>query len=388
MNYILFDGAERNNLLPFTYTRPVAEIRIGILTIREKWEITLSEKFSHLTQDYLSEKFPTHVEAENILINGSVLPNEFIIDVIINLKQDEKLVYDNTVIAIGASQSEIEDNTFLSTAKKNLNLQHPAFNIKNTWDIFHLNDYALRADFDLITAGRKSQHIYAPNQLIGFENIFIEEGAKVYASILNATAGPIYIGKNAEVMEGNLIRGPFSLGENSTLKMGSKIYGATTIGNDCKVGGELNNSVIFGFSNKAHEGYLGNSVIGEWCNLGADTNTSNLKNNYSNVKVWSFAEGKYIDTGLQFCGLAMGDHSKCSINTQFNTGTVAGVCANIFGEGFPPKNIANFSWGGAKGFEKFELDKAIEIAGRVYTRRNMTFDETEQRIFEYLYKHL
>lgn len=385
MNFILFDGAERNQLLPFTYTRTVAEIRIGILTIREKWEMMLSEKLSHLTQNYLSKKFQLHLETENILINGSVLPNDFLVDAIVNLKQNERLVYGDTIVAAGASQTEIEDNNFLTNVKRNLNLNLETLNLKHTWDIFKLNDVALRADFNLITAGRNSQHIYAPNQLMGFENIFIEEGAKVSVSILNATTGPIYIGKDAEVMEGCMIRGPFSLGEHSTLKMGAKIYGATTIGPHCKVGGEVSNSVLFGYSNKAHDGFIGNTVIGEWCNLGADTNTSNLKNNYSNVKVWSFADEKYIETGLTFCGLTMGDHSKSSINTQFNTGTVAGVCANIFGEGFPPKHIANFSWGGAKGFEKFELTKAIELAERVYARREMVFNEIEKKIFAHLF---
>lgn len=385
MNFILFDGAERPQLLPFTYTRPVAEIRIGILTIREKWEIMLSEKLSYLTQDYLSTRFPIHIESQNILINGSVLPNAFLVDAIINLKEHEKLVYENTLVAIAASKDEIENHTFLTNPKSTLNIQLETLNIKHTWDIFTLNDYALRADFELITRGRKSQSIYAPNQLSGFEQIFIEEGAKVSVSILNATNGPIYIGKNAEVMEGCMIRGPFSLGENSTLKMGSKIYGATTIGLECKMAGEITNSVVFGYSNKSHEGYLGNSVIGEWCNLGADTNISNLKNNYSKVKVWSFAEEQYINTGLQFCGLAMGDHSKCSINTQFNTGTVVGVSANIFGAGFPDKRIDSFSWGGAAGFEGFEIDKAIALAKRVYERRGRTFDNTDQEIFKHLH---
>ena len=385
MNFILFDGIERHNLLPLTYTRPVAEIRIGILTIREKWEIMLSEKLSYLTQDYLSKRFPVHLEKENILINGSVLPNGFLTDIIQNMRPNEKLMYENTLVALAATKEEIENGTYLSNAKSTVNIQLKILNLKQTWDIFTLNDVTLRADFELITKGRKSQSIYAPNQLSGFEQIFIEEGAKVSVSILNATTGPVYIGKNAEVMEGCMIRGPFSLGENSILKMGSKIYGATTIGPDCKMAGEINNSVVIGNSNKAHEGYLGNSVIGEWCNLGADTNVSNLKNNYSEVKVWSFDQCKYINTGLQFCGLAMGDHSKCSINTQFNTGTVVGVSANIFGAGFPDKKIDSFSWGGAAGFEGFEIDKAIDLAQKVYERRGRVFDETDKEIFKHLY---
>lgn len=384
MNFILFDGAERPQLLPFTYTRPVAEIRIGILTIREKWEIMLSEKLSYYTQDYLSKRFPIHLESQNILINGSVLPNSFLVDAIINLKENQKLVYQNTLVAVYASKSEIENNSFLYNEKATITIQLETINIKNTWNIFTLNDLVLRSDFELITAGRKSQSIYAPNQLSGLNQIFIEEGARVSVSTLNAATGPIYIGKNAEVMEGCLIRGPFSLGENSVLKMGSKIYGATTIGPECKVAGEINNSVIFGYSNKAHDGYLGNSVVGEWCNLGAGTNTSNLKNNYSKVKVWSFGQNNYIDTGLQFCGLTMGDHSKCGINTQFNTGTVVGVSANIFGSGFPSKKIDSFSWGGAAGFEGFDIEKAIELAQRVYERRGITFDNIDIEIFRHL----
>ncbi len=386
MNYILFDHSERISLLPLTYMRPVADIRIGILKIYEKWELLLSHKISYLTADYLAEKFPLHTEDENILINGAVLPDEFLIDAISSLKPNQALIAGNTIIAMSASKNEIENNEFLKTEKNEIRINEDSVGlIKYSWDVFRLNEREILADFNLLTRGRKSQHIYAPNQLMGIENIFIEEGASVSASVLNAKTGPIYIGKNAEVMEGCLIRGPFCLGDNSTLKMGAKIYGATTIGNDCKVGGEVTNSVMLGYSNKAHDGYIGNTVIGEWCNLGADTNTSNLKNNYGNVKVWSFGEGKYIDTGLVFCGLTMGDHSKCSINTQFNTGTVVGVSANIFGEGFPSKNIASFSWGGSKGFEKFELNKAIALAEKVYQRRNLVFSEADKAIFRYLY---
>ena len=387
MNYILFDDETRLALLPFTFTRPVAEIRIGILTIREKWEHYLSQHVSFFTEIFLSEKFALKVEHDNILINGSVLPDDSLLGEIKSLKQGEKISGDGFLIAWRVSGDELKEikslhNNDVSAAKKQL----PAFKISYGWDIFSMNEKAIQADYDLVTKGKKSKPISSTNQVIHSENIFIEEGGKVECSVLNATDGPIYIGKNAEVMEGSLIRGPFSLGECSWLRMGTKIYCATTIGPHCRVGGEVNNSVIFGCSNKAHDGFLGDSVIGEWCNLGADTNNSNLKNNYSQVRIWSFRDEAFINTGLQFCGLMMGDHSKCSINTMFNTGTVVGVSANIFGTGFPPKIIPSFSWGGSEGFKTYRLQESIEVAQRVYERRKMIFDETEQKIMRYLFE--
>jgi UDP-N-acetylglucosamine diphosphorylase/glucosamine-1-phosphate N-acetyltransferase len=387
MNYILFDDETRLALLPFTFTRPVAEIRIGILTIREKWEHYLSQPVSFFTENFLSEKFALKVEEDNILINGSVLPDDSLLHEIKSLKPGEKISGDGYLIAWRVSGDELKEikslhNSDLAAAKKQL----PAFKISYGWDIFSMNEKAIQADYDLVTKGKKSKPISSTNQVIHPENIFIEEGGKVECSVLNATHGPIYIGKNAEVMEGSLIRGPFSLGECSWLRLGTKIYGATTIGPHCRVGGEVNNSVIFGCSNKAHDGFLGDSVIGEWCNLGADTNNSNLKNNYSQVRIWSFRDDAFINTGLQFCGLMMGDHSKCSINTMFNTGTVVGVSANIFGTGFPPKIIPSFSWGGSEGFKTYRLQEAIEVAQRVYERRKMIFDETEQKIMRHLFE--
>jgi UDP-N-acetylglucosamine diphosphorylase/glucosamine-1-phosphate N-acetyltransferase len=252
--------------------------------------------------------------------------------------------------------------------------------IANSYDIFMQNDAAIRADFNILTRGRTSAAISSTNQLISPANIFAEEGAKIECSVLNASAGPIYIAKDAEVMEGCLVRGPFSLGEHSSLKMGAKIYSATTIGPHCKVGGEVNNSVIFGYSNKAHDGFLGNSVVGEWCNFGADSNNSNLKNNYAEVKLWNYASSRFENTGLQYCGLMMGDHSKCGINTMFNTGTVVGVGANIFGAGFPRNFIPSFAWGGAAGFETFQLKKFYELADTVMKRRNLTLQDADREI--------
>jgi UDP-N-acetylglucosamine diphosphorylase/glucosamine-1-phosphate N-acetyltransferase len=377
MNYILFDD-NWQNLLPLTFTRPVAEIRIGILTIREKWERHLGVNCTDFTQDYLSAKFPTEytIDQDNVWINGSVCPNIKLADEISKLKPGQELVAGDVLLARNSGDiKKLEAGNyekFESHAK--------AFRLCHPWEIFSKNGEQLKADFELITKGRTSHALSKTNQVMNLENIFVEEGAKVECAILNASAGPIYVGKDAEIMEGSIVRGPFSLGEHSTIKMGAKIYGDTCIGPHCKVGGEVNNSVIFGYSNKAHDGYLGNAVIGEWCNLGADSNNSNLKNNYAEVKLWNYEQQKFVSTGLTFCGLIMADHSKCGINTMFNTGTVVGVSANIFGAGFPRNFIADFSWGGAAGFTTYKLKEAFETAVRVYQRRGMAFDETEKAI--------
>jgi UDP-N-acetylglucosamine diphosphorylase/glucosamine-1-phosphate N-acetyltransferase len=388
MNFILFDDEARLSLLPFTFTRPVAEIRIGILTIREKWERYLSQPVSYFTEKYLQEKFPVKPGEENILISGSVLPDKKLAEEIKQLKIGEKLVSENGLIAMCISKNALSklNSVIKAEVSREKKYDHSFSRINFNWDIFSSNEQALKEDFLLITSGRKSQQVSSSNHVIAAEDIFIEEGAKVECAFLNAEKGPIYIGRNAEVMEGAMIRGPFSLGEYSSVKMGSKIYGATTIGPHCRVGGEITNSVIFGYSNKAHDGYLGNSVIGEWCNIGADSNNSNLKNNYSSIKVWNYKDETFINTGLQFCGLMMGDHSKCSINTMFNTGTVVGISANIFGTGFPPKFVPSFSWGGSDGFKTFRIEEAIEVAQRVYERRDIRFDENEQRIMKYLFE--
>lgn len=344
MNYILFDDNVRINLLPLTFTRPVADIRIGILTIREKWEKILKAKTSTKTETYLSKKFPLKIESDNIWINGSVCPNEALIEEIKKIKTNQALISSSIVIACKMSDNRVFDANQIDSFEK-VQSQSKYTSVENLWDIFSKNEEALISDFTLITKGRKSQLISKTNKVINRENIFLEEGAKVECTILNASTGPIYIGKDTEIMEGSIVRGPFSLGEHSTLKLGAKIYGATTIGPHSKVGGEVNNSVIFGFTNKAHDGFLGNSVLGEWCNIGADSNNSNLKNNYAPVKLWNYEKERFINTGLTFCGLIMGDHSKCAINSMFNTGTVVGVSANIFGAGFPRNFVPSFSWG-------------------------------------------
>lgn len=384
MHYVLFDDPTRLKLLPFTFTRPVADIRLGIFTIREKWEHVLGAKTSTLTEAYLSIKYPYLLSEDTLFINGSVCPNKDLVDSIKTLKPSQALVDKGCVLAVrvlGKVPLELPD-----AIKEHVATHVPYLKLNNLWDIFSKNDEALRADFQLITEGRKSQAISTSNKVMGEENIFIEPGAKVECAVLNASTGPIYIGKNAEVMEGSLVRGPFSLGEHSVLKLGAKIYGATTIGPHSKVGGEVSNSVIFGYSNKAHDGFLGNSVVGEWCNLGADTNTSNLKNNYSEVQLWDYTAKSYGNTGLTFCGLMMGDHSKCGINTMFNTGTVVGVNANIFGAGFPDKHIPSFAWGGADGFVTYKLEQAFYVAQNVFDRRHIEFSEEEQKMLSHVFE--
>ncbi len=385
MNYILFDDEIRLNLLPLTFTRPVADLRLGIITMKEKWQFLLKGNYSYYTVPYLREKFPLKSTNDNIFINASVLPTAELIDELKKLPMNTKMMKEERMIAMRTGPVGTAFTISNITAEP-IQTSTEIVGIKNCWDIFSTNDQAINFDFPLLTTGRKSAEISKTNTVIHPENIFIEEGAVVECAILNASAGPIYIGKNAEIMEGAMIRGPFSLGEGATVKMGAKIYGATSIGPFCKVGGEVSNSVLLGYSNKGHDGFLGNSVLGEWCNLGADTNNSNLKNNYSKVKLWSYAVEDYVNTGLQFCGLIMGDHSKCSINTMFNTGTVVGVSANIFGTGFPPKFIPSFSWGGCDGFTTYRLEEANEVATRVYERREMIFDEEEKKIMKHLFE--
>ena len=386
MEIILFDDESRQSLLPLTHTRPVSEIRIGILRIREKWEIYFHGNYSYLTEQFLSKKFQFLPGKENLFINGSILPVASLVLEIQNLKSGEKLIKGDTLIAARMDGSLVGINSIEEIEfEKSVTCVSTFTKINFNWDIFSKNAEALLEDFRLITKGRKSMKISETNTVTSPENVFLEEGAKVECAILNASTGFIYVGKNAEIMEGVMIRGPFALCEESQVKMGAKIYGSTTVGPFSKVGGEISNSVIFGNTNKAHDGFLGNSVLGEWCNLGADSNNSNLKNNYSKIKVWNYKEEAYINTGLQFCGLIMGDHSKCSINTMFNTGTVVGVSANIFGNGFPPKFVPSFAWGGSEGFITYRLEDALEVAQRVFERRKLDFNLIEKELLRNLF---
>jgi UDP-N-acetylglucosamine diphosphorylase/glucosamine-1-phosphate N-acetyltransferase len=378
-NLILFDDHRRNHLLPLTYTRPAAALRVGILTIQEKWEKYTGLDASHSTEDYLAEKYTRliHQDFIDLNINGRLLPAAEILEQIMALAPGEGLRTELDIIAYhGNDKSKIDFTDYTG----------PLSFIERPHDIFTKNEDELQKDFDLITDGRESAPLNDTNTLIAVENIFAEAGAKVSCAILNASSGPIYIGKDAEIMEGVVVRGGLAMCNNSVLKLGAKIYGATTLGPYCKVGGEVNNSVLTGYSSKAHDGFLGNSVLGEWCNLGADSNNSNLKNNYAEVKLWNYEAGRFSPTGLQFCGLIMGDHSKCGINTMFNTGTLVGVSANVYGGGFPRNFIPSFSWGGASGFTTYKFSKVKEVATKVMARRKKEFDEVEEKILQNVFE--
>ena len=375
MNVILFDN-NRVNYYPLSFTRPIAYFRVGIFTIKEKWE-QYYKSVSVKTEDYLSAKFALKVQKDNLWIDARIFPSQALISELNSLRIGEALAKNGVIFAFR--------NSTFTRDKLNIIDSNASFNsIENLWDIFLDNDREINSDFEFL-AKRKSQTLNQSNTLIG-DKIFIEKGAKVSCSILNTENGPIYIGKDAEIMEGSLVRGPFAMLNNSVLKMGSKIYGATTLGPFCKVGGEVSNAVFFGYSSKAHDGFLGNSVIGEWCNLGADTNNSNLKNDYAEVKLWNYETESFKNTGLQFCGLIMGDHTKCGINTMFNTGTVVGVSSNIFGSGFPRNFIPSFSWGGASGFSVYKLAKVFDVVEKVFTRRKLKFDKVEKDILTHVYE--
>ena len=383
MQLVFSDAQFWEDFLPLTFTRPVAEMRCGILTFSERWQKLLeTSEISYLTEDFLQEKFPKPEKKESLFIVPNFLPNENVLNQIKDLKLGEALVYENELLAAKVDM----DNFSLNQIEKMTDIHEELLLFKQPTDLFSFNEKAIDFDFELLTKGRASQELSATNGFLGNgEDLFIEEGATIEFSTLNTKTGKIYIGKNAEVMEGCNLRGPIALCEDSKFNLGAKIYGATTIGPHCKVGGEVNNIVIFGYSNKGHDGFVGNSVIGEWCNLGADTNSSNLKNNYASVKLWNYRTKRFVDTGLQFAGLVMGDHSKTAINTQFNTGTVVGVAANIFKSGFPPNLIENFSWGGMKGDERFKLEKAYEVAEKAMARRKVPFTENDRNILKYIY---
>jgi UDP-N-acetylglucosamine diphosphorylase/glucosamine-1-phosphate N-acetyltransferase len=384
MHVLLFDDpAIRPHLLPFTFTRPVAALRCGILTLAEKWQLRLgAPTVGYLTQPYLQDKFPAgEVAGPALVVNGAVCPDDLLVQQVQALAPGQGLYCDEVLVAAHVADATQVAELIQDGLGKQMQAAEPVTVISRPWHLFLRNGAEIRRDFALLTQGRTSQPVgdahtivYAP------ENIFIEEGVKIRAAVLNAENGPIYLGKNVQVHEGAVLKGPLAVGEGSHINVGAKLRGDNTIGPYCKVGGEVGNSILFGFSNKGHEGYLGNSVIGEWCNLGADTNTSNLKNNYAPVRVWSHTAHRFVDTGQTFCGLMMGDHSKCGINTMFNTGTVVGVGANIFGAGFPRQFVPSFSWGGPAGFETFRLSKFGEVAERVLSRRGLGYDEVEQAL--------
>ena len=387
MQAILFDDHSWENLLPLTFTRPVADLRVGILTIAEKWEKHLDSSPSHLTQEHLAEKFRLHTGSENLLINGSLLPGKEILQALMALRNGEALKKGDTLLGACTNASEagaFELQRWLDSAR-----DYPGeiSLIEYPWNIFNLNGQEIKADMALLTRGRMSEKLSNTVRAIAPENIFVEPGFKGEHITLNASSGPFYLGPDSEIMEGSVIRGPFALCEGSTVKLSAKIYGPTSIGPYCKAGGEINNSVFHSNSNKGHDGFLGNAVLGEWCNIGADTNNSNLKNNYSEVKVWNYARQRFIKSGLQFCGLIMGDHSKCGINTMFNTGTVVGVAANIFGSGFPRNFIPSFTWGGPGGMSTNQMNKVVETAGLVMERRGLPLSDTDKDILQWIFEY-
>jgi len=386
MAIIFFDDKAHQTLLPLTFTRPVADLRVGILTIAEKWAKYLNSSFSFHTQSWLQGKFPIKIEAENLFINGSVCPDELLLEAVDKLQIGDALMYDNRLLAVKLYKSDAVSFNPQSLYGQIINVEHLPVSIRYPEDIFRKNDTELRKDFKLLTKGRTGGTINSTNVVIG-NDFFAEEGAVADCSTFNTKSGPIYLANDTEVWEGTHIRGAFALCEHSQVKMGAKIYGATTVGPYSRVGGELNNAVIWGYSSKGHEGYLGNSVLGEWCNIGADSNNSNLKNNYDDVKLWDYTLQRFRKTNLQFCGLIMADHAKCAINTMFNTGTVVGVSANVFGAGFPRNFVPDFSWGGAQGYEVYSIKKMFTTAEKVFARRDhRNFDENEQNILKKVFE--
>ena len=387
MNIVLFESSQRNSLLPLVYTRPVALLRTGILTIRDKWKLRIDGQYSYKTESYLAGKYPQIDSDDNFLLSSHICPTDELAQQVLFLNFEEGIRYDGIPIALRTRQVDVFVDSADYTQKISwTDYKDPLDLIHYPWDLTEVNGRQIELDFELLTKGRQSAKISSTNNLIKEENIFVEEGARIEFATINASEGYVYVGRDAEIMEGTLIRGPFVLCDNSVVNMGSKIYGATTVGPHSKVGGEIMQSIITGFSNKGHDGFLGNSILGEWCNLGAGTNVSNLKNTYDKVKAWSYSDNKFIQTGLQFCGLIMGDHSKTGINTMFNTGTVVGVGTNIFGAGFPRQFVPSFSMGGAQGYKENRFSAVVSTASKVMNRRNVKFTELDQQILENIFE--
>lgn len=385
-NIILFDlPAVRENLLPLSYTRPIADFLVGITTLRKKWESFLAGEFSYSTVGYLSEKYPMKAAEENLFIASNIIATEQLARRLVSLEPGEVLMADTMAgqrVLVGFKGGANRLDEVIHSMPAGIVYEEKVDAINYVYDIFLLNGRQIEADFDVLTAGREGQSIPRSNTVIGDpERIYIESGAIVEGVVLNASHGPIYVGRHVEIMEGSCLRGPIALGEHTTVNMGTRIYPGTSLGPWCKVGGELNNVVIFGFTNKAHDGFLGNAVIGEWCNLGAGCVASNLKNDYTEIKLWNYPSHRFLRTGLQFCGLIMADHSKAGINTMFNTATVVGVGVNIHGSGFPRNFIASFSEGGPSGFTDLPMEKFFDIAKRMMARRGRSLSEADNRIF-------
>lgn len=389
MNKLVFteEFCQPENLHPFTLTRQIQDIRVGILTIREKWErMTGLPSFDKKEDDYKDLARSVNIDeaiGDDIIymVHGNVIPNRKLVKAVLKLKEGEFLATPaGNGIVYRISKNDIIDRFKIKVGSA-VTFHDPVFSIQYPWDIFHLNDKAIRQDFELLTDGRKSAKIPKSNRVVRPGKVFIEEGAKLEHCIINASTGPVYIGRNAELMEGCIIRGPLAMGEGSCLKMGTRVYGATTLGPFCVVGGEIKNTVLFGYSNKAHDGYLGDSVIGEWCNLGAGSSNSNLKNNARVVKIWT--PGGEIGAGIK-CGVLMGDYSRTAVNTSINTGTVIGVCCNVFGTGLTPGYIPSFSWG-SEGVRRYEFEKALEDINEWKKLKGEELGDDERSILKYVY---
>lgn len=378
MNIILSDLTSHKKFLPLSYTRSIADFRVGIITIREKWERLLENKIYIKTEDYLQPKYELKIEKTNTIVYSAVIPDTSLVEAILAL-ENSKLMKNNMLVAYNT------DTNIDKVPEKTVEYKSEIIILNSNTDIFTLNGICIEKDFKLITEGLKSASLSKTNTIFGEHHVFVGNNCFAECATINSSDGPVYIGNNVKIMEGSHIRGPIAICDNAEIKMGAKIYGPTTIGPYCKVGGEINNSVFFSYSNKAHDGFLGQAVISEWCNLGADTNNSNLKNNYAIVKLWDYEMEKFVSTGLQFCGLIMGDHSKCGINTMFNTGTVIGVSANIFGAGFPRNFIPSFSWGGYSGLNDYKIEIAFDVMTKVMKRRNISLTETDKNIFKYIF---
>lgn len=389
MNLVFFDDVQSEHLLPLTYTRPACELCVGMLRIKEKWALDLGTEASDQTfRSYLSIRYPSLAKDDNLFINGACLPDDFAIELTQKLPAEHFIAQSGRVIMCKTTAATLETNPEMlrSLGLTEINEARPFRLINFPEDLFVRNAEEINND---LVRKKRSHHLTnasSTNRTIAPEHIYLEAGAQVEHAYLNATDGPIYLSAGSLVMEGAMIRGPFYLGPHSEVKMGSKIYGATSIGPHCKVGGEITNSILLGYSNKGHEGFMGQSIIGHWCNWGADTNNSNLKNNYETVKLWDEHLGRFRQTGLQFAGLVMGDHAKTGINTMLNTGTVIGVGANVFGAGYPRNFLPSFCWGGAQGLETFRFDKFSQTAGRVMERRKLAFDEAEERIMKAVFE--
>jgi len=386
-NVIMFDDNDvRKQLLPFTYTRPVALLRLGITTIDEKWRAMLGSEahYSYLTVPYLKKKFPLKARrSRNLMVAGHVVPTPALAQQVLALQPGEALMVGEELLAFNGSAHDFDTRHFSRVVYPDVK---PVI-INHLYDLFECNGEVLQQDFERLTHRRHSQPVPDNNTVIGDKKlIFIEKGAVVQGAMLNTTTGPIYIGKDVEVMEGACIRGPFAACHDAKVRIGAKVYGAVTLGPHCKIGGEVENSVFIGYSNKAHEGFLGDAVIGEWCNIGGGTTASNLKNDYSEIKLWNYATKRFERTGLQFCGLFMGDHSKIGVNCMINTATVLGVGVNIHGAGFPRNFVPSFQEGSSNaGFKNVPLDAFMDIAQRVMARRHIPLTQVDRDIYKAIY---